>query len=86
MLIDDLADLNTANRIIDLERLAEYRGVRGDFEGSVTGVWIRLDADGTGIVKYKSKEYKTRVIGVSSIPYGTLVELSHANGTYYSSF
>ena len=86
MLIRDLMELSTANRMVDLERLASNEIIKGDFEGSVTGTWIRLDPDGTGIVSYKNKQYKTVVLGLTSIPRGTKVELSHASGTYFSQF
>ena len=86
MLLPTLIDINNANRMVDLERTIEGSIVRGDFEGSVTGTWVRLDNDGTGVVQYKGKDYKTVVLGIVSIPYGTRVELSHASGIYYSKF
>ena len=60
--------------------------IEGDFEGSVTGYWVRLDASGAGIVSYNRKEYTTKPIGFTSLPKGVEVELSHATGVYYSKF
>ena len=60
--------------------------IPGDFEGSVTGTWVRFAENGGGIVKYNNKKYMTKPIGFASIPPGTEVELSHANGVYFSKF
>lgn len=80
--------LNTAStsRIIELERRAEGSSPLGDFEGSVTGYWVELDNNGVGIVEHKGKRYKTRSIGFISLPKSTAVELTYANGVYYSKF
>ena len=74
------------NRLVDLERRASVVTIKGDFEGSVTGFWVRLGTNGEGIVKYNSKDYVTQPIGFVSAPVGTEVELSFANGVYYSKF
>ena len=74
------------NRLVDLERRASDVTIKGDFEGSVTGFWVRLGTNGEGIVKYNSKDYVTQPIGFVSAPVGTEVELSFANGVYYSKF
>ena len=85
-----MADLNTllqssnANRLIDLERLESKQIIEGDFEGSVTGRWVRLDQTGAGIVEYNSKIYTTKPLGFTSLPKGTAVEMSYAKGVYYS--
>lgn len=71
-------------RLIELEKRYEGSAPRGDFEGSVTGYWVRLDARGVGIVTYRGKEYKTRTIGFMSLTRGTEVELTYAKGVYYS--
>ena len=87
-----LADLalareqHDAARMIALEERARDEVVVGDFEGSVTGYWVRLGPRGEGIVRYRSKEYVTKPIGFVSLPRGTEVELSFAHGTYYSKF
>ena len=57
-----------------------------DFKGSVTGYWVRLDESGAGVVSYNNKEYVTKPIGFVSIPSGLEVELSYANGVYYSKY
>jgi hypothetical protein len=73
-------------RLIELERRLEGAAPRGDFEGSVTGYWNKLDDLGVGIVDYKGKQYKTRSIGFMSLPKGTEVELTYAQGVYYAKF
>lgn len=83
LLKDTMRAAETA-RILELEKRYEGSTPRGDFEGSVTGYWVRLDARGVGIVTYRGKEYKTRTIGFMSLAKGTEVELTYAKGVYYS--
>ena len=83
---DDLRALSTANRFVDLEFRASETSVAGDFVGSVTASWVLLGEYGEGIVTYNNKRYVTKSLGRSSIPAGTEVELSFANGVYYSKF
>lgn len=83
-LLDDLLQASTANRLVDLERLGSSQLIEGDFEGSVTGRWVKIDASGAGIVEYNSKKYTTEPIGFTSLPAGTAVEMSFAKGVYYS--
>lgn len=83
-LLDDLVRLADTYRVLDLERLDSNELIEGDFSGSVTGKWVRLDATGSGVVEYNSKLYFTKPIGFTSIPKGTAVELSYAKGVYYS--
>ncbi len=85
-MLNRIIDLNSANRILDLERRSKNVTIEGDFEGSVTGFWVRLGGMGEGIVSYNNKQYVTKPIGFVSIPAGTEVELSFANGIYYSKF
>ena len=73
-------------RTLEIERRAKGVVIEGDFEGNVTGYWVRLDENAAGIVSYNQKEYKTKALGFTSLPAGTEVELSHANGVYYSKF
>lgn len=77
---------NTAERVTELERREEGARAKGDFEGSVTGYWQKLDQTGVGKVLYKGKTYSVKPIGFLSVPKGTEVELSHANGIYYAKF
>ena len=84
--LDDLIAISDSERFADLERRDSGVSIKGDFEGSVTGHWVRLGQNGEGVVSYNNKEYKTKPIGFTSIPKGTEVELSHANGMYYSKF
>ena len=85
-MIENLKEISLANRVVDLERRASDTTIGGDFEGSVTGYWVRLGSMGEGVVSYNNKNYKTKTIGFVSIPKGTEVELSFANGVYYSKF
>lgn len=86
MLLNTLKQISLANRINTVERLSKDTIVSGDFEGSVTGYWVRLGSRGEGVVTYNNKSYITKPIGFISIPAGTEVELSFANGIYYSKF
>jgi len=83
-LLDEVLQMSSANRLVDLERLDSKQVIEGDFEGSVTGRWVKLDATGAGIVEYNSKQYVTKPIGFTSVPAGTAVEMSFAKGVYYS--
>ena len=83
---DVLVQKSNVERMLKLQRLAKGIVIEGDFEGSVTGYWVKLDKNGAGIVSYKNKEYATKPIGFTSLPAGSEVELSHANGIYYSKF
>lgn len=83
-LIKETLQASETQRLIELEKRYEGSAPRGDFEGSVTGYWVRLDARGVGIVTYRGKEYKTRTIGFMSLSKGTEVELTYAKGIYYS--
>ncbi len=85
-LLNSLINESNAMRILQLERLEKGNIIEGDFEGSVTGYWVRLNQDGSGVVSYSKKEYITKPIGFTSLPSGSEVELSHANGVYYSKF
>lgn len=85
-MLDRLKELSNLNRFLDLEKRANGVVLKGDFEGSVTAYWVKLGPQGEGIVSYNDKQYITNPIGFVSIPSGTEVELSYANGMYYSSF
>lgn len=86
MVLATLLQVSTANRIVDLEYRASDVTIQGDFVGSVTGSWVKLGERGEGVVSYNNKNYITKPIGFASIPAGTEVELSYANGIYYSKF
>ena len=85
-ILNQLIETSNTMRMLKLEFLEENIVVKGDFEGSVTGYWKKLAENGTGIVVFNKKEYATKPVGFTSLPAGTEVELSHANGTYYSKF
>jgi|TARA_B100000035_G_scaffold124371_2_gene105892 hypothetical protein len=84
--LEKMQEVAAAERIVEVEDRAKGAMARGDFEGSVLGYWERLDQTGVGIVTYKGKEYKTKPIGFHSTSKGTTVELTHANGIYFSKF
>lgn len=86
MLLDTLVQISNAERLADVERREQDVIIPGDFEGSVTGKWVRFEENGGGTVSYNNKDYLTKPIGIPSIPPGTEVELSHANGVYFSKF
>jgi len=83
-LLEQMLQIADAQRVVELERLDSKQQIEGDFEGSVTGRWVRLDSTGAGIVEYNSKQYVTKPIGFTSLPAGTAVEMSFAKGVYYS--
>jgi hypothetical protein len=83
-LLDDILNIAEAQRLVDLERLDLKQQIQGDFDGSVTGRWVKLDSNGAGIVEYNSKQYVTKPIGFTSLSAGTAVEMSFAKGVYYS--
>ena len=85
-ILTSLTQLSSANRIVDLEFRNSDTTIVGDFVGSVTGNWVRLGKNGEGIVSYSNKNYVTVPIGFISISKGTELELSYANGIYYSKF
>jgi len=84
--LNDLIQVSNAERLAALEAKDTETIIPGDFEGSVTGVWVKFTDNGGGLVKYNNKEYMSKPIGIPSIPPGTEVELSHANGVYFSKF
>ena len=77
---------NQADRLAEIERRQLGVLVSGDFEGSVTGYWIKLDKTGAGIVEYNGKKYTVKTVGFTSASKGTEVELSYAQGIYYAKF
>ena len=85
-ILNTLIEINDSERFSELEKRESGVTIKGDFEGSVTGHWVRLGQNGEGVVLYNNKEYKTKPIGFTSIPKGIEVELSHANGMYYSKY
>ena len=83
--INSLKAINISNRIGEIERREQSaKGPVADFEGSVTGYWIKLDDNAGGVVEYNGKEYVTKPLGWTSILPGTPVKLTSASGIYYS--
>lgn len=85
-LLQSLVEASRAERFLQLERRDKREVIKGDFEGSVKGIWVKLGEDGTGIVAFNDKEYRTKPIGLTSLTAGTEVELSFAKGIYYSKY
>lgn len=82
-----LKNISQTNRVADLERRIESaKGPRPDFEGTVTGYWIKIDQNYGGVVEYNGKQYVTKILGWTSISPGTPVALTGASGIYYSSW
>jgi len=79
-----IKEMMEASRMVEIERLTNPDGPKGDFEGSVTGYWVKLQQDGTGLVSYRGKNYVTKPMGDSSIRPGMEVELTYARTIYYS--
>ena len=85
-LLRSLVEKSQAERFVQLERRDKREVIRGDFEGNVKGIWVKLANDGTGIVSYNDKQYRTKPLGLTSLTAGTEVELSFAKCVYYSKF
>lgn len=85
-IFDSVEKAAKAERVVSLENRADGLQIKGDFDGSVTGVWQRLDQTGVGIVRYKGKDYKVKAIGFQSLAKGTPVELTYGKGIYFAKF
>ncbi len=85
-LMNQLFESSASNRLLEIQERERRPMVKGDFEGSVTGTWIALDRSGLGLVSYMDKKYLTRSLGLTSIKAGKPVQLTHANGVYYSTW
>lgn len=83
---DLIQALFDAKRFQEIEDRESGPAVKGDFEGSVAGQWVKLSDNGAGVVSYNKKEYTTRPLGFTSVAPGTSVQLTHANGVYYSAW
>jgi len=85
--LDSLKTMNVANRLAELERRIEVaKGPIPDFQGTVTGFWVKIDSNYGGVVEYNGKQYVTKMLGWTSIKPGTPVALTGASGIYYSSW
>ena len=85
--LDQIKELNVVNRVNELERRVRVaRGPEGDFDGTVTGYWVKLDQNSGGVVEYNGKRYVTKPLGWTAIRPGTPVRLSSASGIYYSNW
>lgn len=56
----------------------------GDIKSTVIGEWVRLEEDGTGIVSYSDKNYKTVPLKMYSTRGGKKVEMIYDKGVYYT--
>ena len=81
-----LMEMGQSNRMAMLGGLSFGHAVKGDFEGSVTASWVKLREDGAGMCSYNGKVYATRPLGYVAIRAGQKVEMSFADGIYYSRF
>ncbi len=79
-------EMGVQQRAMEVERRAQGAEIKGDFEGSVTGVWMGRNKKGAAVVSYKNKNYVTVPLGLVSLPKGAQVELSYAKGIYYSKY
>ena len=79
-------EMGAMQRALEVERRARGAEIKGDFEGSVTGVWMGLNKKGAAVVSYRNKNYVTIPLGLVSLPKGAQVELSYAKGIYYSKY
>lgn len=83
-LIDSVRETHAANRVAKVEQMSKKVDIKGDFEGSVTGSWVRLADNGAGVVNYNNKQYVTKPLGFTSIEPGRQVQMNYAKGIYYS--
>ena len=86
MILDKLIQMSQVQRLEEIENRSDGVPVKGDFEGNVVAYWVRLEQNGGATVSYQNKEYLTKPIGITSMPAGAEVELSFANGIYFSKF
>ena len=56
----------------------------GDIKSTVIGEWVKLEEDGTGIVSYSDKNYKTVPLKMYSTRGGKKVEMIYDKGVYYT--
>lgn len=56
----------------------------GDIKSTVIGEWVKLEEDGTGIVSYRDKNYKTVPLKMYSTRGGKKVEMIYDKGVYYT--
>lgn len=81
--LDSSIALFEAERQVFLERPKDVNA-SGDIEGSVKADWLRLKNTGYGVVRYRDKKYVTIPLGSRSIARGTPVEMTFANGVYFT--
>jgi len=85
-IVNSVKSQQAADRVYELERRADGFRIEGDFDGNVQGKWKELAQSGAGVVTYRGKDYTVMPIGFVSLPAGTSVELSYADGVYYAKF
>jgi hypothetical protein len=79
-----LMALASANQTVAQEKRQADTVSMADFQGVAQGTWVKRDEDGTGVVEFKGKEYKTFPQGTKSIAAGTKVNLEYRKGIYIS--
>lgn len=75
-------ELAAINRELTDEKVANLEVSIADFQGTVQGVWKKLNDDGSGTVEYKTKMYTVMPEGTTSIPSGTKVSMEFRKGYY----
>lgn len=85
-LLNTLRSISRAERVTALEYRSRGSLRKPDFEGVVYGSWAGLNPLSAGLVSYKGKTYKTKMLGFTSLPKGARVQLSYVDGIYYSSW
>ena len=75
------------NRVLQLEERARNRkGIPGDWEGIKVGTYKKRNDDGTITVTVEGKDYIAKKRAHTSIPKGTIVNVTASGGRYYASW
>ena len=86
-LLQMVRDEQGTNRILQLEERARNRkGIPGDWEGVKVGSFQKVNDDGTITVRVEGKDYISIKRAWTSIPKGTIVNVTASGGKYYSSW
>lgn len=81
-----LMSLASANQQVAQEKRVNSENSMADFQGVAQGTWIKREEDGTGLVEYKNKKYRTFPQGTKSIGAGTKVSIEYRKGIYISNW
>ena len=87
VLLQVVMDTSQAERILQIEERNKYKGQpRGDWDGTVTGIWQKFNSDGTGECLVNGRPYVVLPQSETSIPKGTNVQVVFSNGQYLASW